>query len=320
MFKVIFILLCYFFIVIGFFEFNLWPQVIELHDSSVDLLDLVLHPHGMRFLLVSPIFIVSDSSGVHYDVIFTGIAPWMLLSTILLLLKQVLHFKKNISENQKKMLFVFFSILVIFLAFYMNGRILFALLGFSIVSYVLVCWDALGGGKKVVLIILSLFLMSVSSGTFMIGVISISLFVFYSMVKKGLKKNILVVFLFFMGLMYSLPLLEVLVMKNIDYYGGVYSMLDHGFGQVLTSFEPVVFWGVVSSFILALLIQIFLISFYKKYLVLLYILMVSVSVGVFGYSALTMALIPLFIMSGIFLLNFLKYLVSSKPRTSSVMI
>lgn len=317
MFKIFFIFLCYLFILIGVFDFNLWPQVIELYDSSLDFKELVLHPHGMRFLLVLPIFIVSDGYGVHYDFVFTMITPFILLFTVLLILKQVLHFKKNILATQKRMLFLLLSIVVMFLASYMNGRILFSLLGFSMVSYTLVCWDGLGGIKKTVLIILSLFLMSVSSGTLMIGIISISLFVFYSIVKKGFKKNILLVFFILIGLIYSFPLLEILVMKNIDYYGSIYLMLDHGFGQVLTLFEPVVLFGLVSILVLTVLIQMFFIFLYKKYLILLYLLAVSISVGIFGYSALSMSLIPLLIIGSILFLTCLKYVAPSKLRLGS---
>ncbi len=303
--NLIFLLICYLLISLNVLAFALWPQVIELYQSNIEFNQIFSHPHGMRYFLVLPLFIISEWLGVNYDLLFTLIAPLLLLLIVFFVKKQILFLRQHVSKKQKIFLSLFLMICILVVASNMNGRILFALLGFSILSFVLVFWDSLEGGGKAFWVICGLMLMSVSSGTFIIGVCSIALFSLYKVFNGRGKKELFFFLVFTLGLIYFLPLIISLIMKNIDYFGNILLMLNHGYGQILKNSELVILCMLVATFIIFLLIQVFLIHLYKKYLIIFYLLGISIFIGAFGYSALAMSLIPLFIIIGsLFLFGF----------------
>jgi hypothetical protein len=288
--KASFLLICYLLIWLNFLNFNLWPQVIELHNSGAGLELFLIHTHGIRYTLTLPFFVVGNWLGVDYNIIFTLLSPLILILVPIFLSKVVFFYKRRILIY-KRILFIFLSLAIILTAHFMNGRMLFGLAGFSMLSYCLVYWEFLLKISRIFLLLFSLIFMSVSSGVFMVGVISIVLFFLYLLFTKS-NKGGFVVLLASSGLIYLLPLIETFIMKNIDYYGSIYLMLEHGYGKIIYSLDNEVLWMLLLIIVLLFSMQIFFIRFYKKYILLVVLFLVPVFLGMFGDSTLLMSFVP----------------------------
>ena len=101
-----------------------------------------------------------------------------------------------------------------------------------------------------------------SSGTFVLSVFLVCIFLLFNIFlsRSEFSKSfwLLIIFLLFMVLIF--PLLEVLVSKNLDYYGGgitgLYNMLSHGLGGYFSLFdEVVVSLAVVDVILLYMLVR-----------------------------------------------------------------
>jgi len=305
----LFFLISYFLIWTGFLDFYLWPQVIELYDSGREIdLDLMLtHPHGLRYALVFPIIFVGNWLGVSYNDVFNALAPVILILIPIFLLKIVLFYKRGVSVNDKKILFLFLSLTIVSISHFMNGRMLFAFLGFSMLAYCIVYFELLLKKYMAILAFLSLLFMSVSSGTFVVGFISIAFIIFYSFFRRPTKGGFIMILLSLTGIAYLLPLISMLIMKNIDYYGSVYLMLNHGFGKFAFIVGSEVLWMLLLIFTLTTCALIYFINSYKKYIPLLFLFLVPIVVGIFGNSVLSLAIIPFLALFSVFVLSINKY-------------
>lgn len=314
-----FLFVFYLLMELGYLSFSLWEQVTYLWESELKFEDMILHPHVLRYLLVYPFFTISEYMGIDYDSMFMVVVPILVLVLLELIVKSAAYFtglKVTVVE------YVFLSILLILMSSFMNGRMLFSLVGFALILYGMLYWKNnqyyLRVKTACVLLFLSgLFLMSVSSGTFMVGLVAVSMFLLMNVfrsnswiTKVGFSITLLMAFV----LIY--PMVEVLVMKNIDYYGGVIPMLNHGVGRIFLIIEMELLVLLVLSVIVFLLIQFFLIKFYKHFKVLVYLLSVPLVIGLFGNSTLSMALIPLLVLFTIFITS----LLLASSRTSKLVV
>jgi len=186
----------------------------------------------------------------------------------------------------------------------MNGRILFSLLGFAMTCFASLYWKELRASVIMLYLSAGILTMSVSSGTIMVGAISVGTLSLYKAFSDHTKKDIFILLaLLLLLLLYLAPLLDVLVMKNINYYGGIENMLDHGIGKILNNVSVEVLWMLVFNAAVLILLIMYI---YRKYFLLLYFSIISIMVGLFGYSSLSMALIPLTILLSVFFLSFSK--------------
>lgn len=79
---------------------------------------------------------------------------------------------------------------------------------------------------------LSLFFSTVSTGVFFIVyIVSFSIFLGFIFAKT--KKEVIQYFVFLIVLVYFSEYLLVAVQKNVDYYGGVLAVMDHGYGRFM---------------------------------------------------------------------------------------
>ena len=62
------------------FEFELWGQVTYLRGTDIFSLNLLTQAHFLRYLLVFPIFFVSDFTGLDANWLFSLVAFFLILS------------------------------------------------------------------------------------------------------------------------------------------------------------------------------------------------------------------------------------------------
>ncbi|MFH1303997.1 MAG: hypothetical protein ABIK07_23320, partial [Planctomycetota bacterium] len=80
---------CTYFVLIlcGVKEFHLWAQIEDLRAAGIQpgLSTIYTHPHGMRFMLVSPVYLIADLLHVAPDQIFSLLVVTMcaIISTTL---------------------------------------------------------------------------------------------------------------------------------------------------------------------------------------------------------------------------------------------
>lgn len=315
--KYLFIGVFYLLMFFGVLDFYLWSQVVDMWNSEGHIDELVMHPHGMRYLLVLPIFIVSNWLNISYDLTFMMVVPFLFLFLVSCILNIITFYRKSISIHDERILFLLLSFVIIVLSYFMNGRIIFALLGFSVIYFVLVYWERLKLKKVLLFFVFGLMLMSVSSGTFLVGVISISVFILYKVINRRTRKNLFLFLLLLIALFATFPLLELLIMRNIDYFGGVFLMLEHGVGRSLLIVSAEILWMLASIVIIFILMLLMFFYSYNQYSILGYLIFVSVPIGMFGESTFAMSLVPLLVCFGLFWLSVLqKISVQSKPILS----
>ncbi|MEQ6341930.1 MAG: hypothetical protein M3A44_09830 [Gammaproteobacteria bacterium] len=302
----------------GFVEFEIWPQVLELWGRETDITDLILHPHGLRYALVLPIFLLSDLTGFSTNWLFSQLVALLIIFIAVNVTdtaRMLLHSRKSWG------LLITASAFFMVLSGFMHGRIAFALMGMALLLHTMVAWDhrLLGSSELTARVLLAFFLASVSSGTFIVVIIT-----FYgwwccrilgSLGQGRLSVRDWRVFLLFgMAMLMMLPLLDKLMMKNLDFYGdgfdGLWDMLTHGAGIIFHIADWVVV--VLSLVVLALFIMFAVVlgAFFPIVRLPAYATVISLVGGMFGYSTLVMAIPPV-MMLGMVSFEHLKF-----PRQS----
>lgn len=285
----------------GVIEFKLWPQVLSIWNSQFELSQLLLHPHGIRFFLVLPIFTISEIIEVSSDWLYSNLVPVLIFIATIFIVGSL---KNSIWQNKyKREVFLFVFIMLTLISFFMNGRLIFAITGAAILLNIMVNWEDKHLIIVFLLILCSFILVSVSSGTLFVAVLSCSLFV---LIKGFFLNRCLVRKLFFLILFSSLfvfiyPLLSVLVMKNINYFGGgfgaIVNMLNHGFGVFFHDIDFVVLILISLCLVISLILMLALVVKYKKIRIPLFFSCVSLGGGLFGFSTMMMVIPSLLLLS-----------------------
>jgi hypothetical protein len=115
-------------------SFHLWSQIQVLHDAGlqINLKSIYLHPHGMRYLLVSPVYLISDLVHVAPDKILSLFIVLMCVTISIALTHVVALFQKV--KNHWQLNFYFFLFFTI-LSLFMNGRLIYGLCAYSLMAY-----------------------------------------------------------------------------------------------------------------------------------------------------------------------------------------
>ena len=292
-FKTLTIFQCFFLIILSYFEllsFQLWQQVLDLRGAEVSSIPF-LQPHFLRYLLVLPIFVLSNISSIDANLIFNFIAILLIISVSANASKIVVLLSPNPLKN-KYMVNVFIFLLITIMSLFMNGRILFSMTGLSIIILSILRWEKglLTNFKLILFSIFGIFLCSVSSGTFLSSVIIIATWALFLRERKSL----FIPFAIFFLILALLPLLSVYLMKNINFYGGGFeglvNMLNHGMGSIfqLIGYEATFF--LIILMVPITLICLAIIYYVKRYRLLLSCIFISIFAGFFGYSTMNQSL------------------------------
>ncbi|MDQ7085350.1 MAG: hypothetical protein Q9M36_10680 [Sulfurovum sp.] len=281
-------------ILLEYKQFSIWSQVgyYLFNSESYDRLDMVLelfqdkHPHALRILLIYPFFEISDFLGVDVNFLYNIV----LVILVFTIYKIFISITKGMIHKPQLLLVLFF---IIFLSLYMNGRLIFAILGNTFILYILYRQAyseyKLSIFKVMIYILLSLWLCSVSSGTLMVGIGTILLFYFLNFIVylPYIKKtHIYFVLIILAFLLFFLPLILQLINKNLDYYdGSFFLMLDHGFGKYFTNIIIYLILSLPLIF-LSMIIAYKYLKKYSYYILPLSMIFSSLTIGLFGTSSL----------------------------------
>lgn len=225
----------------GLIGFDIWSQVEDLWNQGVPLWDMYSHPHGLRFALILPVFMASDYLNLDPEWLFS-----VLISSIIVFIsisvESTIAILTDIEKKKRGKVIVFVTIFYMFLSLFMNGRIVFSMLGGALLLKVIISLQQgnVGFWTTSVKILFALLLTSVSSGTFIVANLffygCLFYFVFRQILKMKLSKKNLGITIVFGGLLFlALPLFLILINKNLDFFGGgldgFIHMMDHGIGM-----------------------------------------------------------------------------------------
>lgn len=228
---------------LGIVQFSLWNQITDIISYNTDPVSLLLsgHLHALRFAVVFPALWVALMTGWDQDLIFTA---WVGIAILLCSIQVARASSLALVGNESLRRWTLFPSLLVFIgiSFAMNGRIAFAFAGIACLLVSQLRWH-LGIHRKLTGFLLgqlgSLILMSVSTGTFMVGALVILTFALSQpVIRDGqyLRRHEAIHFGSALLVILSLyPLLGKSLLKNIDFYGGGFvglvRMLQHGLGR-----------------------------------------------------------------------------------------
>jgi hypothetical protein len=281
-------------VVFGLKEFTIWSQITEWlapnnMKENIQVATYLMateHHHMLRILLVVPFYVLSEYLTVDIDLFFSLVLVLLIYGIYLLNLRIL----KDTVERKKVFVLLLFFIL---LSLVMNGRIVFSILGNTMLLYLLYrsfyTKNKLKKYKSIPLFLMALWFSSVSSGTFVVFLLTIFTFYFlHSLVKLPyVNKKIVWLFSFFIVLLLILsPMIIIFVEKNINYYdGSIINMLSHGAGGYLIDYLYVIL-PLLAILILSLPIVILYLRRYNFLILPLSMILSSLAVGLFGFSSL----------------------------------
>ena len=217
-------------VLLNVIEYSVWSQVIYIHECFSDPgLEISDHRHVPRYLLVLPAYAVNYLLGLKIDTSFS-----LLVSALLVLIS--IHLGKTVSaggDSTWKLRILFFIYIASF-ALFMNGRMLFALLGMSMfLSQYCRPQESRPPSREFVNVVLALWLASVSSGAFatLYSLFAIQLLQPFNRMPwkltpaawiRDINKPIAYALLVFS------PLLLSLAFHSISYFPSITAMLKHG--------------------------------------------------------------------------------------------
>lgn len=256
-------------------EFNFIPQAKALLDINPSLNYWIYNnnPHFIRLLIAYPGYLLSELYEISLNTGFSYYIIFILNLLYLIFAKEIIPNRPCV-KNYVKQIFVLF--ILITLSFIMNGRLIPAFLGYAIL--VSVFKDFINNKNKisiknVILVISSLVLTMVSSGTMTVA------FLYAFIMILAINHHRLIELLHFKSIFFIIVLLLPVVFRmtnyimfmffrNIDYFGGglvgFINMFSHGLGRflILTPFQTFAFFILA---ILGLMLNLnFIVKIYKS--------------------------------------------------------
>lgn len=290
----------------GVKTYEVWSQIEYLWSSrenpfAVSTLS-ELGAHGLRYMLLYPLLVFCEAFGLDHNMVFSMLVPVMTY----VVMRNVWAVLGALSDGRSQTVIAALFIAGLFFAlfFSMNGRISLAFLGYSIIFRILAIYHYTQNHlsvSQVGLVILAVLFCSVSSGTLMSAFLLVFLSVgvlFLSVYKKlrARKSAKYILVLVFASLYLFGRFIIIGINKNIAFYGGGISgfieMLGHGFGKVFLPlfeiFPPVI---LLVAALVGMGFGLYVIDRFR-YSYLLLQTLCALSIGVFGYSALSLISMP----------------------------
>ncbi len=245
--------ICTYFVLIlcGVKEFHLWAQIEQLRQAEVELSFSMIyaHPHGMRFMLVSPIYLLADLLHVAPDQIFSFVVV-ALCAIVATSLASAIALFQNVKEIWAVRFFLFLCFAA--LSLFMNGRLIFGFSAYSLMIYSVFLFVKESDSKKYFLasglIFLAILFSSISSGV-AISFFTISLSPMFILLVNSFRNRVRVkfyiaIYTLALFLLYT-PIIYELINKNIAFFGegftAILSMTQHGTLNGFTDFFEAIF-------------------------------------------------------------------------------
>lgn len=277
-------------IFLGIKEFIIWNQisVLMMDDNTNNRFDILInlyqsnHPHALRATLVYPIL---EFGRIFYisEKLFYSIVLVLLLFFSYKMIKKILNILL-IKQTLPILIFLFL------LSYFMNGRIIFAIFGNMLIVYAIFMneWNNSSIVKLIYLLFTGLFFITVSSGTFSVGLLTILLVYFLQFIiffPRFKKKYLSIYFSLFGLFIIVVPFLIMWVEKNMNYYGGSFiNMLNHGYGKFIVNNEYLLI-GIFLIFLLLIIIILIFLSKNSLYIIPFSQMIAAFIVGLFGYTS-----------------------------------
>ena len=293
--------------------FTVWSQVAPAVANKTSYYGLFTiaaagNVHTPRITLVYLVFMIADNSFID-RYLFYSLFVMCLLFLIYHLNRSILN--QFIPKGSRAHYFILFAYLT--LSIFMNGRGVFSHFGITLLMYSFIHYrftEKLSNIAFVILTPISLFFLSVSTGTFSVGYIAALLFSVLDCISPN-KRTIstskkrhyfLIPYIFFISYIF-LPLFTKGIQKNLDFYdSSFYKMLAHGPGMVITEFAPLILILLAIAVFYCKNIVIYLIT-NRPFLLIASFLISSFTIGLFGYSSLTLSIPSILILLCIFTSN-----------------
>lgn len=295
-----------------------WYVERDVHALGSDGKPLVVtEAHRLRYALSYPVFLVSERSGINPDTLFTMLVPLFASGTV-----WFIGAIASRSTKTNKPRAVTLAVLPVFGSFFlMDGRLILAFLGFALVLYAALSPYEENLAKVILLAIVGMLFVSVSSGTFIsVFLVLTATCLHNAAVAKTIKARLVAATpALFVALLYHYDL-WVSASKNVAYYGGGSSafirLLEHGYGTaVVFVLETPVLVGLAIAVVLGLsIVGLRLLRALQEPRFFL-IATATVLLGAFGYSVLSLAIIPVSLLTGVEANNFLS---RSSPQQKGI--
>jgi len=294
--------------------FKVWSQITLLEAEGS--FPSITHPHFTRYIVMLPIIYVSKLANIQENTVFTGFVAIAICVTAYFGSRFAsLLVYKNL-KNWPDLFGYYFAIFSI-LSFFMNGRFSIALLGVSIIIYGQVIHLVIRNSPVLLSFIylcIGAFLASVSSGSFMIAIMVILMFLIYILVHKLPKISSRDIKLWFMFMLPGFGLSYygmILFKKNLSFFdGSVFLMLEHGYGNIFYDSFLLVIINILILFSLIVFVGViyYLFNGANKYqrgpfLVIIFLTISTLLVGIFGWFALAIGIIVVATMMHVILLK-----------------
>lgn len=298
-------------ILLDFKAFQMWPQVQTLYEMGfpINLKSIYLHPHGLRYTLVYPIYLIAELLQVSPNrVLSLAVLAMCVMISHSLSHCIALHQKVRNIWKVKFFVFLFFALLTLF----MNGRLIYGLCAYSLMIYglFLLVKDEAPNNKKQILpaclISLAILFSSSSSGVaisfYAIYFSSICIYLLFAYKQKFKIHYPVIIYMFVFFLLYT-PIILFLINKNLAFFGGGFDglllMTQHGMLNGLDDY--LVFKVLCFGFtaLLACFVYIYRTNLTRDPLLFLpaYCMALMISLSLFAFSILMMAFIPAILMS-----------------------
>lgn len=299
-------------------NFTFMPQAKALLDINSDIFYWFAqkHIHAIRLLVAYPGVVFSK----YYDLSLNQGYSYYL---IIIFSLTYIYISKSCAEDKEITIFFAFilSLIIIALALFMNGRIIFAFLGFSMIIYSTIRqikYSEIIHFKDLIIVCIGILFTTVSSGCMMLGIVFIIGSLFAKLKRLKIHCSLVYKLCFSIALILLFPFIKEIVSylikmfnKNIVYFGGsvqgVIGLLQHGMGRIVLGGEYNIY--IVLIVIIIILISNFYILnsiVFKKYninAVLILAINISLYGLMVGFSTGSMIIIPITILGGRLLSN-----------------
>lgn len=291
---------------LGLKRFLVWDQISVLADATFWPLASTLHPHTLRWLVMQPAM-AAGHAGIAPDVAFTGICLALIWVTVRLLARAGALACGRLEREAALRVWLLLPLAVATLA--MNGRLIPAFAGLALLVALHV--DQAAGIRRnlvwlVVGQVISLLLMSVTSGAFIVGVAAVA-WSWCSTLSAGwrheaTRRRLVPIMLVLAAVIGAICLL--LARKAAGFFDDrMLAVLDHGFGHWLTRFGTLPTIAGVIATVGAAVLWAWRWRFPLRFGAHLRVpIAASVIFGLAGYSALATAL-PVLLLVGVLLIE-----------------
>lgn len=285
--------------------FTIWEQVLDIHAQRWTLWNLydARHAHFLRYLVAYPVFLAADGLGVSKELMF-NLVCLALMPALILVLRRIEA--AGMPEDDAELRAATYAVILFTVAYFMNGRVLFGLLGYSllILAFVRYFWSGSWNWWSLAQTLVGLLLCSVSSGVFAVGFLFVGLCLVLDVfgrlktarkARMGMRTSAALAFLMLQEFLF------LGIAKNLDFYGGgpaaIWEMLDHGLGRYITAVDPTMLLLAVPLLAMVGYIGAHVVARSTAFnAVVLLALVSALAGGIYGLSTLSICLIPVLLL------------------------